>query len=215
MADYPALVGEAAYGLAALVESLDDAQLDTPSLCDGWRVRGVAGHICSGATVSIPEVVVETVKAGMKIDKAAKAGAIEFADAHAPAEMAAVLRGLGDTFAKGLPRKGLLRMFKATDLVLDSYVHELDIRRPLGLGTEVPNERLVAALSRAPVTKGFVKSNKRAEGLRLVATDVDWTWGTGPEVRGPAEDLLLALTGRPAGYPALEGDGVGVLRQRL
>jgi hypothetical protein len=32
---------------------------------------------------------------------------------------------------------------------------------------------------------------------RLVATDIDWTRGSGPEVRGPIGALLLLLTGRP------------------
>jgi hypothetical protein len=55
---------------------------------------------------------------------------------------------------------------------------------------------------------------KRAHGLRLVATDVEWTWGDGPEVRGTGEALLVALTGRPAALDDLTGDGVPSLRSR-
>ena len=37
---------------------------------------------------------------------------------------------------------------------------------------------------------------RRLSGLRLVATDVDWAVGEGPEMRGPIEALLLLITGR-------------------
>jgi len=50
--------------------------------------------------------------------------------------------------------------------------------------------------------------------LRLEATDVDWTVGDGPVVRGPAQALLLLLTGRDAAaLPALAGPGVARLSQ--
>ena len=42
---------------------------------------------------------------------------------------------------------------------------------------------------------------RRIEGLRVVATDVDWSHGSGPEVRGHAMPLMLAMTGRR--YPPL------------
>ena len=52
------------------------------------------------------------------------------------------------------------------------------------------------------------------KGLRLRATDVDWSTGEGPEVAGPAMDLILAMTGRTAPLEACEGDGVEILRSR-
>jgi hypothetical protein len=52
-------------------------------------------------------------------------------------------------------------------------------------------------------------------GLRLVATDLDWSHGSGPEVRGPGEALMVALAGRPLALAALAGDGVDVLELRL
>lgn len=46
-------------------------------------------------------------------------------------------------------------------------------------------------------------------GLRLTATDVEWTVGDGAEVRGPIQVLLLLLTGRTgAALPELIGPGV-------
>lgn len=56
---------------------------------------------------------------------------------------------------------------------------------------------------------------KRVEGVRLVADDLDWSHGQGPEVRGSAEVVLLVLTGRPVGPHELTGPGAAQLSSRL
>ena len=66
----------------------------------------------------------------------------------------------------------------------------------------------MAALEVMPGLGGFVGAKKRVAGLRLVATDVDWSHGSGPEVSGPGEAILLAASGRPAGLAELDGAGV-------
>jgi hypothetical protein len=45
-------------------------------------------------------------------------------------------------------------------------------------------------------------------GHRLVATDLDWTRGSGPEVRGKAIDLVLLVANRRQVLPNLEGPGL-------
>lgn len=85
-------------------------------------------------------------------------------------------------------------------------VHGLDVRRPLGLQHEVPQEAWRESLSfltgkRAP---GFV-SRGRAKGLAIEATDVEWGWGAGSLLRGPAPALALALTGRTSALDELSG----------
>jgi hypothetical protein len=57
--------------------------------------------------------------------------------------------------------------------LVDGLIHHQDIRRPLGQPREIPTERLRHALNFAliaPPIGGF----RRARGLRLVATDLDW-----------------------------------------
>jgi hypothetical protein len=51
--------------------------------------------------------------------------------------------------------------------------------------------------------------------LRLVATDIDWSHGDGPEVTGPGEALLMAIARRPAALADLRGAGVSILAERL
>lgn len=49
-------------------------------------------------------------------------------------------------------------------------------------------------------------------GVRLRATDGDLVIGDGPEVRGPALALLLAVSGRKVGLDDLDGPGVSTLQ---
>ena len=77
---------------------------------------------------------------------------------------------------------------------------------------------LGAALDAAVRTETpLIAPAKSASGLHFVATDFDWSYGPtdGPEVTGPAEDLLLAMCGRPVGLITLRGDGVAVSRLPL
>ena len=55
---------------------------------------------------------------------------------------------------------------------------------------------------------GSMPARKRLKGLRVMATDVDWTHGDGPEVRGPAEAIVLVALGRDVALADLDGDGV-------
>lgn len=61
----------------------------------------------------------------------------------------------------------------------------------------------------------FVGAARRFSGLRLTATDADWTEGDGPEVRGPVGSLLVAANGRAAGLDGLEGEGLDEARRRF
>jgi len=94
-------------------------------------------------------------------------------------------------------------------------VHSDDIRRPLGLPSNASTEALVACLEMYKNASFPLGTKKRIDGLRLVATDLDWTHGSGPEVSGPAMPLLTVMTGRPGGLDALDGAGMSTLRQRM
>jgi uncharacterized protein (TIGR03083 family) len=98
--------------------------------------------------------------------------------------------------------------------LIDSFVHQQDIRRPLGLSRSVPPERLVRLAEIMIRDRVGAGGAKRARGLRLRATDVEWSSGTGLEVRGPAEALIMALAGRSAALQDLNGEGVAVLASR-
>jgi uncharacterized protein (TIGR03083 family) len=150
-------------------------------------------------------------KHGFNVPKASAEESVAYGSAHTPVEIMAVF----DTIPKENVRKGISRVLNPKEGLFDHIVHQQDIRRPLGLPRQVPEQRLIAALGAAPTISGFVGAKKRAAGLRLVATDVPWCYGGGPEVRGTGEAILLALTGRPVVLDELTGDGVAALRDRV
>jgi uncharacterized protein (TIGR03083 family) len=95
-------------------------------------------------------------------------------------------------------------------------IHSSDIRRPLGAPPEIPGNRAEAILDFLAKNKaqGFVAKG-RLDGLRFEATDVEWNSGNeGQLVRGPAEALILAISGRKVALDDLEGEGVATLRSR-
>ena len=72
----------------------------------------------------------------------------------------------------------------------------------LGREPAIPADALVAVLNtQVSVPNPFVPAFRNSRGLRLIATDADWTHGeAGPIVRGRAADLVSVLaTGRDAG----------------
>jgi uncharacterized protein (TIGR03083 family) len=209
--DYPALVRAELADLRALLPQLTEDQWETPSLCEGWRVRDVIGHACTGYTYSIPKVAAMTARAGFRVPKAAGAAAVEFADSRTTPELVEAF----NTATTPDKPKGFVKTVAWRDRLVDHMIHEQDIRRPLGIPREFPPERLRAALDVLHRIGGFTNTRARVKGLRLVATDLDHAVGDGPEVRGPAAAIILAAGGRTASLPELEGDGVTILRERI
>ena len=50
--------------------------------------------------------------------------------------------------------------------------------------------------------------------MRANASDANWSAGTGMEVTGPIEALILTLAGRFAALEELQGDGTTILQMR-
>ncbi|MGO9584247.1 MAG: maleylpyruvate isomerase family mycothiol-dependent enzyme [Acidimicrobiales bacterium] len=214
MPDYDRLRHEELASISEFLHGLSDEQWDHGTLCSAWRVRDVVSHIVLGYTTSLPSLLGMLAKYHFNVPQGFTKGAVAFGGAHTPAQIIAVF----DTIPNEHVKKGVSRFIKPQESLVDHIVHHQDMRRPLGLPREVPAERLLAALGVVTVYTGVggaVGVRKRAGGLRLVATDVDWSQGEGPDVRGTGEALLLALTGRPIVLDELTGDGVATLRSRL
>jgi hypothetical protein len=93
-------------------------------------------------------------------------------------------------------------------------LHAQDIREPLGLPPTATSEAGRRVLDELTRGKHAVDS-AITEGLRLEASDIGWSTGSGGAVTGPATVLASALMGRRASALRLEGDGAETLRARL
>jgi hypothetical protein len=60
----------------------------------------------------------------------------------------------------------------------------------------------------------FFPGPKLFKGMRAIATDASWSAGTGLDVTGPIEALVLTLAGRFVALDELQGDGTTTLRMR-
>jgi uncharacterized protein (TIGR03083 family) len=193
--------------IADLLETLSPAQLDVPSLCGDWTVKQVAAHLFAAATPPDGSALRALLRSGLRLHRANAQLAIDLARRPA-GELADGLRRATTEFRPpivGYPGQ-----------LTDLQVHGQDIRRPLGLPHGLALDRLRTSLtfltSRRAI--GFTP-RRRLTGLRFEATDLHWAWGTGPTVAGPADALLLAMTGRPVALGELDGTGVRVLAARL
>lgn len=204
--DYRTLASAERLDLARFLAKLTDEQWQTPSLCAGWTVRDVVAHMFSYEHLSRADTAKRLLKGLRHPGGPNGVGLDEFAD-HSNADLAAL------AFESVEPR-GLTTSFGCGVALADGLIHHQDIRRPLGLPREIPEERLRVVLDFArfaPPLRGIV----RTYGLRLVASDIDWTFGRGPEVRGRGEALLMAMVGRSGITRELTGDGVEKLAGRV
>jgi uncharacterized protein (TIGR03083 family) len=192
--------------LVETLEGLGSEQWDAPSLCAGWTVRHVAGHIMAGAEQTparfFQGLAVNAFRFNTMMDRDAhRLGALP------PSEIVERLRAR--TTTTNHPPAPVLAMLG------EVVVHGEDIRRPLGLRGEAAADATVACLEMYKGASFPVGGKKRIAGLRVTATDAGWSHGNGPEVSGPGISLLLAMAGRRAGLDSLSGDGVAVLASRL
>lgn len=98
--------------------------------------------------------------------------------------------------------------------LVEGVIHHQDIRRGLGLPRVVPPERLLVAL-RWALPGPDIGGLWRIRGVRVVATDLGFSAGAGPEVRGAAEALLMTIAGRRGVVGELSGPGRGKLAGRI
>jgi uncharacterized protein (TIGR03083 family) len=192
--------------LAATLAALTPAQWELRSLCAEWNIRDMAAHVVVGAEQTPGRFVRGIGATGFRFNAMTKRDVRSLAYLS-PEQI--VDRLSQRTSTTNHPPAPVMAMLG------EVVVHGEDLRRPLGLTGPVADDAANACLQMYTKTSFPVGGRKRIGGLRLVATDTGWSYGTGPEVSGPAMSLLLAMTGRAAGIDGLAGDGVATLSRRL
>ena len=193
--------------LAAQLDELGPADWTTPSLAVGWTVHDVVAHLTLATRLSPFGAVAGVLKARGDINRMIGDAARHRSRQFTPAELVAQLRETAGSAKRPLGTQ-------PPDPLVDMLVHGQDIVRPLGRPRAMEPTRVAAALAHVG-TSSFYRVGKRFAGLRFVATDLDWSTGSGDEVRGPGGQLLVLLTGRPAGLDGLDGPGVATAGARI
>lgn len=192
--------------LADFLETLSPQQWQEPSLCLGWTVRDVVAHMISYEEHGTPDLLKRVVRTRFRPWRLNEVALADYAHLE-PAALLEFLRAHLDPC-------GATARFGGRVGLVDALIHHQDIRRPLGFLRTAPPERLRYALPfavTAPPLRGFWK----ARGVRLIATDLDWTYGRGPEARGLGEAVLMTMAGRRGVAQELSGPGAAILSERL
>ncbi len=199
------LIHEQRKRLAEVAAAFTDAEWEAPSLCTGWRVRDVLAHCVETNLMTPGRFVGRYIGTGFRFHAMNARGLARHAQ-QSPEELLTQYREtMTRTTAPPGPKVAMLA---------EAVIHGEDLARPSG-------KRVGAAPATAVVVANFCRAStpllhgkERSAGLKLRATDADWTAGDGPEVNGPLVSIILGITGRKSAIDDLAGDGVATLRSR-
>ena len=179
--------------LADLLDALPEAGWDTPSLCEGWRVREVVAHMTMPVRYSPEQFGAEFQAAEGDFTKLSNT--IASRDAALPVDV--LVGNLRDEMLHAWTPPG----GGSTGALNHAVIHGLDITVPLGVDRRSSDETVRTVLD--DLTEGGTHAHFGFDlsGIELQATDIDWSYGSGTLITGAAGDLAAYVCGRrlPAG----------------
>jgi uncharacterized protein (TIGR03083 family) len=207
--------------LAAALSELTPDQWRGASLCAGWTPAHVLAHLTMPFRISDAEFMAGLQRCGGDFTTFSD----EIADRDStlpPSDLVGVLRENADN--PWAPPGGGLAGALSHDVI-----HGLDITWPLALPQEIPAQAITSVLdsitSPLALDPGEVRAAEisaaetdadagRATlfgfpltGIRVRATDLDWSAGDGEEMAGRSRDLLPLLAGRLVPRELFHGPG--------
>jgi uncharacterized protein (TIGR03083 family) len=194
--------------LAERLAVLDNEQWNSPSLCAQWRTRDVLAHVTAGAegAFGVGAIFRGMLRHGFNYNRWVAADG----QVRGQQDPAVVLKALRNAAANrktppgARPVRGLMHVL----------IHGQDMCRPLGIKRDLPEAHLVPVADFVKDDVHIFGAKKRIAGLKLTATDMDWSHGNGPEVTGPAEALVMMMAGRLVALDDLSGEGKAALLTR-
>jgi uncharacterized protein (TIGR03083 family) len=199
--------------LADRMETLSDAEANSSSWCARWRVRDVLGHLVYLAESTRASMLRDGLRAGTPnhtLDKTARRLG------ECP------VRQLCDRLRRAADGHFTLPGAPIAAALGEVVVHGNDALRPIGSAFDPDPADLRAVLdvysrlarltfrTTAPILGGR-GAFPRTRGVRLVATDLDWSVGRGAEIHGKGVDLALLLANRRQVLMSLAGEGKELL----
>jgi uncharacterized protein (TIGR03083 family) len=183
--------------LADLLDTASAAQWDTASLCAGWRVREVVAHLTMAARYSHEQFMAELQRCGFDFTRLSNEVAAR--DATLPTdELIKNLRS--EVLQHWAPPGGGYR-----GALNHAVIHGLDVTVPLNVPRLSSDETIRVILDDLTQRDGSVRFGIDIAGRQLQATDLEWSFGQGPLLRGAAADLALVICGRSVPPGRLEG----------
>lgn len=191
--------------LADDLTGLSRQQWQTRSLSRDWSVHDVLAHLVAAAKMT-----------PLKFFPGLAAVGFDFHKYMATLVSAEIAAGPESTLAtfRAVRLRTSSPPAPASTWLGEAFVHGEDIRRPLGIAHHYPPAAVTRVITYYSKLNALLGAKRRIAGVRLTATDTDFSLGSGPVVAGPAISLLLATAGRPVALEDLSGPGVQVLQGR-
>jgi uncharacterized protein (TIGR03083 family) len=194
-----------------LLAGLDPGEWDTPSLCEGWRVRDVAAHLTM-PLLTMRQMALLAVRHPGRTNHLIREGSIDLARRHDPGQL---LHRLGLLVGQHRAFPGLT----CRESLIDAVGHTFDMAIPLSREIRIPAGDVAEAADRVVSFRGrgnaTVFRSLPLAPFRLTATDHTWSTGDGAEVTGTMTDLFLLLTGRAVRIAHMNGPGADDLRRAV
>ncbi len=203
--DVRRLAGDERADFAEFLATLSPQQWHAPTLCVRWRVRDVVAHVISYDDQGSRALVALAARARFRPGRINDMALARY-DRHSPEQLLELL-------ADHLQPRGVPAALGGRVGLVETLIHHQDIRRALRLPRAIPPERLRPALHTALIAPDIAKLWP-LRGVRLVATDLRFSAGIGPQVHGAAEAILMAIAGRPGVVNELSGPGQARLAAR-
>jgi uncharacterized protein (TIGR03083 family) len=187
MTDPQTWVAPTCDGLAGMLAAAPPATWDAPSLCEGWQVRHVVAHLTMPARLTPEQFGAELAAAGGDFgrlsDTVAARDAVQPVADHLAALRSPVLHGWQP------PGGG------AAGALSHAVIHSLDVTVALDRPPVAPRDAVIAVLDQLVGANGAI-FGLDLTGVRLEATDTDWSWGSGDVLQAGSDRLVALLGGR-------------------
>lgn len=186
MTDLQPLVAPTYNRLADLL-SASDADWDAPSLCEDWQVRHVVAHVTMPVRLTPEQFGAEMAAAGGDFTVLSNSVAARGASLPRP-ELLDQLRS--EALRSWQPPGG-----GEAGALSHCVIHSLDVTVALGKPTVAPSEAVHAVLDLLTASGGSW-FGVDLTGVRLEASDSDWSHGEGEPVRADSGSLVSLLASR-------------------
>jgi uncharacterized protein (TIGR03083 family) len=189
--------------LADALSELTAEQWRGQSLCAGWTPAHVLAHLTMPFRISVPDFMAGLQRHGGDFTKFSD----EIADrdsAIPPSDLVAVLRDNAENPWEP-PGGG------QTGALTHDVIHGLDMTWPLSIEYKIPDQALTVVLDALAGHGDESLFGVSLNGIRISATDLDWSAGAGAQLAGRSRDLIPMLAGRRIPLEVFTGDGVSVL----
>jgi uncharacterized protein (TIGR03083 family) len=143
------MVGDEREEILGFLGSLTPAQWDTPSLCEGWRVRDVAVHLLVDEPfreIGWPRGLAKLAGMGFSVHRA-NAWWVAHNATRDTADIMAMWR-------RSLRLGPVARLLGASTGLRAGVIHHQDMRRPLGMPRVIPAKRLTGVLDAIITPRG-------------------------------------------------------------